>query len=236
MMNLRLSGDRGHARLDWLDSHHSFSFGDYFDPRHMGVSNLRVINEDRIAPGGGFPTHGHQDMEIVTYVLEGALEHRDSLGNGSQISAGDVQYMSAGTGVRHSEYNASDSDTVHLLQIWLTPNRLGVAPGYDQRHFALDERRGRLALLVSPDGRDGSIPSHQDGLLYAVILTAGQSVGHDLGGDRLAYVHVARGEARVNGERLTAGDAARIQGEQGVRIEGLGETEVLLFDLPEGGE
>jgi quercetin 2,3-dioxygenase len=163
MRNLRLSGDRGRAQLGWLDSYHSFSFADYYDPRHMGVSNLRVINEDRIAPGGGFPTHGHKDMEIVTYVLEGALEHKDSMGNGSVIRPGDVQYMSAGTGVRHSEYNASDSEPVHLLQIWLMPNRLGVTPRYDQRHFSREERRGRLALVVSPDGRDGSIATHQDG-------------------------------------------------------------------------
>lgn len=232
MMHLRLAGERGHARLDWLDSYHSFSFGDYYDPRHLGVSNLRVINEDWIAPSGGFPTHGHKDMEILTYVLEGALEHRDSMGNGSVIRPGDVQYMSAGTGVRHSEYNASDTEPVHLLQIWLMPNRLGVSPGYDQRHFEVAARRGRLALLASPDGRSDSIATHQDGLLYATLLKAGESVSHALADSRQAYVHVARGAARVNGQDLQAGDAARIQGEPEARIEAVGDAEVLLFDLP----
>jgi len=236
MMNLRLSGDRGRAQLGWLDSYHSFSFADYYDPRHMGVSNLRVINEDRIAPGGGFPTHGHQDMEIVTYVLEGALEHKDSMGNGSVIRPGDVQYMSAGTGVRHSEYNASDSEPVHLLQIWLMPSRLGVTPSYDQRHFSLEERRGRLALVVSPEGRDGSIATHQDGLLYATVLSSGEAVAHDLQGGREAYVHLARGAARINGEELGAGDAVRIRREAKVRIEATADAEVLLFDLPGRGE
>ena len=232
MMNLRRSDERGHARFDWLNSYHSFSFGDYYDPRHMGVSNLRVINEDWIAPAGGFPTHGHKDMEILTYVLEGALEHKDSMGNGSVIRPGDVQYMSAGTGVRHSEYNASDSETVHLLQIWLMPNRLGVTPRYDQRHFGAEERRGRLALLASPDGRDGSIATHQDGLLYATLLEEGESVVHRVEGGRQAYVHLARGDARVNGTALEAGDAVRVQGEPEVRIEAGGSAEVLVFDLP----
>ena len=163
MMNLRPAGERGHARLDWLDSSHGFSFWDYYDPKHMCLSNLRVINEDRIAPGGGFPMHGHKDMEIVTYVLEGVLEHKDSMGNGSVIRPGDVRYMSAGTGVRHSEYNASSSEPVHLLQIWLMPNRLGVTRGYDQHHFSVEERRGRLALLVYPGGREGSIASGVSG-------------------------------------------------------------------------
>jgi redox-sensitive bicupin YhaK (pirin superfamily) len=232
MMNLRLAGERGHARFDWLESYHSFSFGDYYDPRHMGMSNLRVINEDWIAPSGGFPTHGHKDMEILTYVLEGALEHKDSMGNGSVIRPGDVQYMSAGTGVRHSEYNASDAETVHLLQIWLMPNRLGVSPRYDQRHIGVEERRGRLALLASPDGRAGSIATHQDALLYATLLRPGESLTHGMEGDRQAYVHVARGEARVKGQALKAGDAARLQGEPEVCIEAVGDAEVLLFDLP----
>jgi redox-sensitive bicupin YhaK (pirin superfamily) len=231
MFDLRAAGDRGHARLDWLESYHSFSFADYYDPRHMGVSNLRVINEDVIAPGGGFPTHGHKDMEIVTYVLSGALEHKDSMGNGSVIRPGDVQYMSAGTGVRHSEYNASDSDPVHLLQIWLVPSRTGVSPGYDQRHFSVEERRGRLALVVSPDGRDGSIATHQTGLIYATLLGAGESVVHTLGAGRRAYVHLARGEARVNGETLTGGDALHLANESEVRIEGAADAELLLFDL-----
>ena len=232
MMNLRLAQERGHARFDWLESYHSFSFADYYDPRHMGVSNLRVINEDWIAPAGGFPTHGHKDMEILTYVLEGALEHKDSMGNGSVIRPGDVQYMSAGTGVRHSEYNASDSETVHLLQIWLLPNRLGATPRYGQRHFSVEERRGRLVLLASPDGRAGSIATHQDALLYATLLGEGESITHRVEAGRQAYVHLARGEARVNGQALEAGDAARIQGEPEVRIEAAGDLEALVFDLP----
>ena len=175
-------------------------------------------------------------MEIVTYVLEGALEHKDSMGNGSVIRPGDVQYMSAGTGVRHSEYNASDSEPVHLLQIWLMPNKPGVTPRYDQRHFSLEERRGRLALVVSPDGRDGSIATHQDGLLYATVLSPGEAVAHELQGGREAYVHVVRGEARVNDEVLGAGDAARVRREAGVRIEATGEAEVLLFDLTASSE
>jgi redox-sensitive bicupin YhaK (pirin superfamily) len=175
-------------------------------------------------------------MEIVTYVLEGALEHKDSMGNGSVIRPGDVQYMSAGTGVRHSEYNASDSEPVHLLQIWLMPSRLGVTPSYDQRHFSLEERRGRLALVVSPEGRDGSIATHQDGLLYATVLSSGEAVAHDLQGGREAYVHLARGEARINGEELGAGDAVRIRREAKVRIEATADAEVLLFDLPGSGE
>jgi redox-sensitive bicupin YhaK (pirin superfamily) len=231
MIDLRLSNERGHARIDWLESYHSFSFADYYDPRHMGVSNLRVINEDFIAPGGGFPTHGHKDMEIVTYVLAGALEHKDSMGNGSVIRPGDVQYMSAGTGVRHSEFNASDTEPVHLLQIWLVPSRPGVAPSYDQKHFGIDERRGRLALVVSPDGRDGSIATHQTGLVYATLLDPGQSVLHPLDAARQAYVHVAGGEVRVNGKDLGPGDAIRVQGEPEVHIEGAADAEVLVFDL-----
>jgi redox-sensitive bicupin YhaK (pirin superfamily) len=231
MIDLRLSNERGHDRVDWLESYHSFSFADYYDPRHMGVSNLRVINEDFIAPGGGFPPHGHKDMEIVTYVLAGALEHKDSMGNGSVIRPGDVQYMSAGTGVRHSEFNASDTEPVHLLQIWLLPSRSGVAPSYDQRHVSVEERRGRLALMVSPDGRGGSIATHQTGLLYATLLDAGQSVVHPVDAARQAYVHVAEGEVRVNGTDLGRGDALRVQHEPEVHIEGAADAEVLVFDL-----
>jgi redox-sensitive bicupin YhaK (pirin superfamily) len=232
MMTLRDAGDRGHVQLGWLDSHHSFSFGDYYDPQHMGISNLRVINDDIIAPGGGFPTHGHSDMEIVTYVLDGALQHKDSMGNGSVIRAGDVQRMSAGKGVRHSEYNASRTEPVRLLQIWLLPNRMGVEPGYDQRHFSREERRGRLALLVSPDGRDGSIAAHQDALLYGALLGPGESVEHRVPDGRQTYVHVARGRALVSGERLADGDAVRIRDEPAIRIEGSEATELLVFDLP----
>jgi redox-sensitive bicupin YhaK (pirin superfamily) len=232
MIHLRPSAERGSAHLGWLDTHHSFSFGDYCDPRHMGVSNLRVLNDDTIAPGGGFPTHGHRDMEIVTYVLEGALAHTDSLGNGSIIRPGDVQHMSAGTGVRHSEYNASDVYPVRLLQIWLVPNRTGIQPGYRQQHFAADERRGRLALVVSPDGRDGSIPTQQDGFVYATLLAPGQSIRWTLDASRETYVHVARGRVRINGTAMGDGDGARLAGDSQLQISGEDDAEALVFDLP----
>ena len=233
MISLRPANERGHVRLDWLDTSHTFSFGQYYDPRHMGISNLRVINDDRIAPGGGFATHGHEDMEILTYVLEGALEHRDSMGNGSVIRPGDVQHMSAGSGVRHSERNASTEQPVHLLQIWLTPNRLGVTPVYHQQAFPAAARRGRLALLASPDGRDGSIPAQQDALLYAAVLGDGEAVAHALAAGRQAYVHLARGRALVNGQAMAGGDGAHITAEAEVRISGAGpeDADVLLFDL-----
>jgi len=232
MLTIRHAEDRGHANHGWLDTWHTFSFSSYYDPAHMGVSNLRVINDDRIAPGGGFPTHGHQDMEIVTYVLDGALEHKDSMGNGSVIRAGEVQYMAAGTGVRHSEYNASSTDGVHLLQIWLLPNQTGVAPRYAQQHFPAADKRNRLALLVSPDGRDGSIATHQDALLFATRPDDGQVVSYQLAPRRSGYVHVARGKVRVNGAELGAGDGARIAAGEGVSIEGMDAGELLLFDLP----
>ena len=233
MMSIRPAQERGHFDHGWLDTWHSFSFSDYYDPAHMGYGALRVINEDRVAPGRGFPTHGHKDMEIMTYILSGALEHKDSMGNGSVIRPGDVQRMSAGTGVRHSEYNPSPDEPVHLLQIWLLPNVLGVAPGYAQRHFTEEDRRGRLCLLMSPDGREGSIDSHQDGLLYAAILESGQTVGLDLKPGRRAYVQVARGDVRVNGQELTAGDGARVRDETRVDIGGMTSAEVLVFDLPD---
>ena len=233
MMSIRPAQERGHFDHGWLDTWHSFSFSDYYDPAHMGYGALRVINEDRVAPGRGFPTHGHKDMEIMTYILSGALEHKDSMGNGSVIRPGDVQRMSAGTGVRHSEYNPSPDEPVHLLQIWLLPNVLGVAPGYAQRHFTEEARRGRLCLLMSPDGREGSIDSHQDGLLYAAILESGQTVGLDLKPGRRAYVQVARGDVRVNGQELTAGDGARVRDETRVDIGGMTSAEVLVFDLPD---
>lgn len=232
MIALRPAGERGHARLDWLDSYHSFSFADYYDPRFMGVSNLRVINDDLIAPAGGFPMHGHKDMEIVTYVLEGSLAHRDSMGNGSAIVAGDVQYMSAGAGVKHSEYNASRSEPVRLLQIWLLPNRLGVQPSYAQRQWPVDEKRGRLALIVSPDGREGSIATRQDALLYASLLKTGEMVALALEAGRTAYVQIARGRAEVNGIAMEEGDGASLTDEESVRIAGIDEAEILLFDLP----
>jgi redox-sensitive bicupin YhaK (pirin superfamily) len=232
MFALRRAQDRGHANHGWLNSYHTFSFGDYYDPRHLGVSNLRVINDDTVAPGGGFSTHGHRDMEIVSYVLAGALEHKDSMGNGSVIRPGDVQLMSAGTGVRHSEYNHSATEPVHFLQIWLQPNETGIRPGYDQRYFAPEDRQGRLALLVSPDGRDGSMPSHQDALLYGTLLRAEDRLRHELAPGRIAYVHLARGSARVNGELLEAGDGAAITDARGVTLDGIGSAELLLFDLP----
>jgi len=232
MTTLRPSTARGHANHGWLDSYHTFSFANYYDPAHMGVSNLRVINDDTVMPGQGFGTHGHQDMEIVSYVLDGALEHKDSMGNGSVIRPGDLQRMSAGTGVRHSEYNPSPTEPVHFLQIWLVPNRTGVQPGYEQKHFPLEDRRGRLVLLVSPDGRDGSLSAHQDGRLYGTLLEAGETVEHPLAAGRRAYVHVARGSIAVNGTPLGSGDGATLESVNHVYLEGLGHAEVLLFDLP----
>lgn len=223
---------RGHTRLDWLDSRHSFSFGDYRDPTRMGFSNLRVINEDVVAPGGGFPTHGHRDMEIVTYVLEGTLSHRDSLGNGSEIRPGDVQRMSAGTGIRHSEFNHSADAPVHLLQIWLLPASTGAPPAYALERFPPAERRGRLRLLVSPDGRDGSLASRQDGLLSGALLGAGETVSLDLAPGRRGYVHVARGRARVNGTSLGPGDALALEQEPRIELEGEADADLLVFDLP----
>jgi redox-sensitive bicupin YhaK (pirin superfamily) len=234
MLAIRRADERGHSRLSWLNSFHTFSFADYHDPRHMGVSNLRVINDDTVAPGGGFAMHGHSDMEIVTYVLQGALEHKDSMGNGSIIRPGDVQHMSAGTGVRHSEFNPSQTESVHLLQIWLLPNRTGVEPGYNQRHFPRAELQGRLRLLVSPDGRDGSIPTHQDGLMYGGLLSAGESIGCSLPPGRVGYVHLARGRARVNDQEMSAGDGLTLRAEAQIGLNALEEAEVLVFDLPPG--
>ncbi|MGA7981120.1 MAG: pirin family protein [Chromatiaceae bacterium] len=232
MIEIRRADERGHSRLSWLNSFHSFSFADYHDPRYMGVSNLRVINDDTVAAGGGFATHGHRDMEIVTYVLEGALEHKDSMGNGSVIRPGDVQHMSAGTGVRHSEFNHSRSEPVHFLQIWLQPNRTGVQPGYNQRNFPSAERRGRLRLLVSPEGRDGSIPTQQDGLLYGALLAAEASASHRLPPGRMGYVHLARGCARVNDQELSAGDGLTLRDEAEITLSATDESEILAFDLP----
>ncbi len=231
MLTVRKADDRGHANHGWLDSYHTFSFGNYYDSRHMGVSNLRVINDDTVSPGGGFATHGHTDMEIVSYVLDGALEHKDSMGNGSVMRPGDVQRMSAGTGVRHSEYNHSSEEEVHFLQIWLEPNKTGVEPSYDQQHFPLADRRGKLVLFISPDGRDGSIATHQDANMYGTILEAGDTLTHQLAQGRRAYVHVARGEAMVNGQPLTAGDGLSLTDEQQVNLEGVESAEILLFDL-----
>jgi len=232
MIELRRGTDRGHANHGWLDSYHTFSFADYFDPAHVGFSALRVINEDRVQPGAGFPTHGHRDMEIVSYVLEGGLEHKDSMGNGSVIRPGDVQRMSAGTGVRHSEFNASDTELVHFLQIWILPDRHGHTPGYEQKHFTPAELEGRLRLIASPDGRDGSVTIHQDARLYAAKLDGTQAVTHTLAAGRRAYVHVARGALHVNGTPLAAGDGARLENETQLRFDQGHGAEVLLFDLP----
>ncbi len=232
MIQVRKSEDRGHANHGWLDSHHTFSFADYHDPAHVQFSVLRVINEDRVAPGAGFPTHGHRDMEIVSYVLEGALEHKDSMGTGSVIRPGDVQRMSAGTGVRHSEYNASKSELVHFLQIWILPEVNNIQPGYEQKHFEPGELDGQLRVIASPDGRDHSVTVHQDVLLYAAKLDATQNALHTLAPGRRAYVHVARGSLQLNGLPLVAGDGARIEKESPLRFEQGRGAEVLLFDLP----
>jgi quercetin 2,3-dioxygenase len=232
MIETRLAGDRGHARHGWLDSFHSFSFAGYHDPAHMGFGPLRVINEDRVQPGMGFGAHSHQDMEIISYVLEGSLAHRDSMGNGSVIRPGDVQRMSAGTGVTHSEYNASDGELVHFLQIWIEPNRRGVQPGYEEKTFDAASKRGKLRLVASPDGREGSVTIHQDACLYAGLFDGDESADFALATGRRAYVHLVRGELEVDGEKLAAGDALKITRESRVRLAKGSGAEVLLFDLP----
>jgi hypothetical protein len=232
MITVRRSQDRGHYDHGWLDTRHTFSFAEYHDPRHMGFRVLRVINEDRVRPGQGFGTHPHRDMEIVSYVLSGALEHRDSMGNGSTIRPGEVQRMSAGTGVLHSEFNPSASEPVHFLQIWILPERAGLAPGYEQKRFPAEEKRGRLRLLASPDGRDGSVTIHQDARILAAALEDGEEVRHALAPGRHAWVQVTRGEVELAGERLAAGDGAALSGEAAASIRGRSTAEVLLFDLP----
>ncbi len=232
MITLRRAQDRGHADHGWLDSNHTFSFGDYVDPDHMGFRALRVINEDRVIGGDGFPRHPHRDMEIVSYVVEGALSHADSMGTGSIIRPGDVQRMSAGTGVSHSEENASKTERVHFLQIWIVPERRGLAPGYEQKTFTDDEKRNVLRRLASRDGAEGSITVHQDVTLYGSLLGEGKKVEHPLANGRGAWVQVVRGDVRVNGEALREGDGGAIEGESLVTIEGLAhESELLLFDL-----
>ncbi len=231
MLTIRHAAERGHADHGWLNSYHSFSFANYYDPAHMGFRNLRVINEDRVQPGGGFPTHPHRDMEIVSYVIEGALEHRDSMGNGSVIQPGDVQRMSAGTGVRHSEYNPSQTELVHFLQIWLLPSQTGVEPSYEQKRFTPQDKAGRLRLVASPDGRDGSVTIHSDAELYAGIFEQGESTEVRLAPGRHAWVQVVRGKVKVNGHELGAGDGAALSGEKLLRIEGVDSAEVLVFDL-----
>ena len=231
MIERRPAAARGHADHGWLDSHHTFSFADYHDPKHMGFRTLRVINEDRVEPGRGFGTHGHRDMEIISYVLEGALGHKDSMGTGSVIKPGDVQRMSAGRGVSHSEMNASKTEPVHFLQIWIQPARAGLEPSYEQRAFTDDEKRNRLRLVVSSDGRDGSLTIHQDAALYASLLDAGAEVTHALADGRSAWVQVTKGKLTVLGETLEAGDGAAITAERALTLKAESPTEVLLFDL-----
>jgi quercetin 2,3-dioxygenase len=231
MHTIRRAADRGHANHGWLDSYHSFSFADYYDPDHMGFASLRVINDDTVAPAQGFGTHGHRDMEVITYILDGALEHKDSMGNGSVIRPGDVQRMSAGTGVQHSEFNPSKSEPVHFLQIWIQPDKQGAKPGYEEKHFDADSRRGNLRLLASKDGRQGSVSLNQDANLYAALLDGPQRLEHTLAKGRQAYVHLARGSATVNGEKLHGGDAMKLSGEAKVTLADATKAEVLLFDL-----
>ena len=232
MLELRKSDDRGHANHGWLDSYHSFSFADYYDPQHMGFGPLRVINDDRIDAGAGFGTHGHRDMEIITYMLEGELEHKDSMGTGSVIRPGDVQRMSAGKGVQHSEFNHSKENGVHLLQIWIQPNVTGILPSYEEKRFEHSEKVGRFRLVASPDGDNGSVVIHQDARMYAGLFETDQSAEIPLAANRLAYVHMARGSAVVNGQTLAAGDALKLSDEALLRIEGGEQAEVLVFDLP----
>jgi len=232
MIELRPAAERGHADHGWLVSDHSFSFAGYHDPAHMGFGPLRVINEDRVAAGQGFGTHGHRDMEIISYVLSGALGHRDSLGNGSTITPGDVQRMSAGRGVQHSEFNGQKDGTTHFLQIWLEPDRTGIEPSYEEKHFATAEKRGRLRVVASPDGRDGSVLIHQQALLYAGLFDAGEAAELAIDEGRRAYVHVVRGNVAVNGRQVGTGDALKITGERQLVIDQGEDAEVLVFDLP----
>ena len=232
MITIRKAADRGHFDHGWLNTYHTFSFADYYDPAHMGFQQLRVINEDRVQPGRGFGTHAHQDMEIMTYVLEGALAHKDSMGNGSVIRPGDVQRMSAGTGVTHSEHNASQADLVHFLQIWILPERRGIAPGYEQKAFAEQETRDTLRLIASRDGREGSITIHQDVDVYATVLGPGKAVRLALRPERHAWVQVARGSVTLNGTPLQQSDGAALSQESAVELTAKVSTEALLFDLP----
>jgi redox-sensitive bicupin YhaK (pirin superfamily) len=231
MITIRPARERGRTDFGWLDSWHSFSFGDYMDYDHMGFHSLRVINDDKVAPGGGFPTHPHRDMEIVTWVLSGALEHKDSLGTGSVIRPGELQRMTAGTGILHSEFNASKSEPVHLLQIWLFPEKRGLTPGYDQKSFPAAQRKGQLKLIASRDGRSGSVSFHTDASLYVAALGPGQKVAHTLAPGRSAWVQVATGAVTLNGKRLTAGDGAAVENESALELVGVADGEILLFDL-----
>jgi redox-sensitive bicupin YhaK (pirin superfamily) len=231
MMTIRKASERGHENHGWLDTHHTFSFADYYDPDHMGFRNLRVINDDRVAAGQGFGAHPHRDMEIISYVLDGALAHKDSTGTGAEIRPNDVQRMSAGSGVRHSEFNASRADAVHFLQIWIVPHTRGVAPGYAQKTFSPEAKRGKLVLVASPDGRDGSLSMSADALVYAGLFRGGESTKLAVAPDRGVWLHVARGNVRVDGQELHEGDGAAIEGVREIAVEGIDDGEVLAFDL-----
>ncbi len=232
MLTLRRAEERGRANFGWLDSRHTFSFGHYFDPAHMGFGPLRVINDDRVAGGEGFPAHPHSDMEIVSYVLDGALEHKDSIGTGSVIRPGDVQRMSAGSGIRHSEFNASKTEPVHFLQIWIVPEKKGLKPGYEQKTFSREDKRAKLRLVGSRDGRDGSVTIHQDIDFYATVLSDGETVTHTLKPGCKAWVQVAQGSVRLNGEELREGDGVAVEEADALELTGSAkDTEVLLFDL-----
>lgn len=231
MFEIRKSTDRGHANHGWLDSYHSFSFGEYYDEQHMGFGPLRVINEDRVNAGGGFGTHGHRDMEIISYVLDGELAHKDSMGTGSVIRPGDVQRMSAGSGVRHSEFNHAKDQTTHFLQIWIQPNVTGIPPSYEEKNFTAEEKRGRLRLIASSDGEDGSVLIHQDAKLYAGLFDGAEAASLNIAAGRLAYVHVARGTVTVNGVALKNGDALKLSDVASIDISGGQQAEVLVFDM-----
>ena len=235
LQEIRRSADRGHARHGWLESHHSFSFASYYDPRHIQFGPLRVINEDRVQPGTGFGEHGHRDMEIISYVISGELEHRDSLGNGSTIRAGDVQRMSAGSGVRHSEFNPSGTQPVHFLQIWIQPSAEGIEPSYEQRHFDIPAQHGRLCRIVDGQGRDGALRMQQDASVYAGLFEAGEDFELPLPAGRQAYVHLVRGSLQVNGVELHTGDALKLRHVDAVRLRDARQAEVLVFDLPDTG-
>jgi redox-sensitive bicupin YhaK (pirin superfamily) len=231
MITLRPANERGHNNLGWLDTYHTFSFDTYFDPDHMGFRTLRVINEDRVHPGSGFGTHPHRDMEIITYVLEGALEHKDSMGNGSTIRPGEVQRMSAGTGVTHSEFNHSPTEAVHLLQIWILPEKRGLAPSYEQKEFKAEEKQGKLRLIAARVGRDSAVTIHQDVELFVALLESGEKVEHRLRTNRHAWVQVARGAIRLNEVTLNAGDGAAVSADRNLTFQGIQSAEMLLFDL-----
>ena len=231
MITVRKAEERGHFNFGWLNTYHTFSFGDYYDPRNMGFRSLRIINEDWVGEGRGFPTHPHRDMEIITYILEGALEHRDSMGTGSVIRPGEVQRMSAGTGVTHSERNPSDTEGVHLLQIWIMPDKRNYPPSYEQKAYADEEKRGRLRLIASPDGLEDSVTIHQDARLYASLLEPGEQIVHELGPGRHAWVQVVRGAVEVNGTRLGQSDGAAISKEDALAISARDSSEILLFDM-----